>query len=217
MKKELKWEHFYLPNIPIYQTKLPDDIMSRLWSYIDKAKEKTNSSLAGNLHLSLNLVDEDDAFFEAVTKPISQLYHQYHESPEWRPEPFAVEDRELKMDGFWVNFQRKHEFNPLHKHGGLISFVIWMKIPTDSEEQHKLPSINHSNSPTASDFSFAYQDILGNLQQFRVPMGKYQEGWMMMFPSELRHQVYPFYESDEERISISGNIFYHPKKNNGSY
>jgi len=31
-------------------------------------------------------------------------------------------------------------------------------------------------------------------------------GYMVMFPSSLHHMVNPFYECDEERISISGNI-----------
>ena len=31
-------------------------------------------------------------------------------------------------------------------------------------------------------------------------------GYMVMFPSSLYHMVNPFYECDEERISISGNI-----------
>ena len=29
---------------------------------------------------------------------------------------------------------------------------------------------------------------------------------MLLFPSSLHHMVYPFYNSDEERVTISGNI-----------
>ena len=36
------------------------------------------------------------------------------------------------------------------------------------------------------------------------------EGTMVLFPSQLRHQVYPFYNCDEERVSISGNVFINP-------
>ena len=32
------------------------------------------------------------------------------------------------------------------------------------------------------------------------------EGTMLFFPAQLQHGVYPFYESDEVRISISGNV-----------
>ena len=37
-------------------------------------------------------------------------------------------------------------------------------------------------------------------------MEKEAEGYMVMFPSDLKHEVFPFYENDGERISISGNI-----------
>ena len=29
---------------------------------------------------------------------------------------------------------------------------------------------------------------------------------MLFFPARLKHQVYPFYDNDGERISVSGNI-----------
>ena len=32
------------------------------------------------------------------------------------------------IDKLWVNFQKKHEFNPIHKHNGVFSFVIWLDI-----------------------------------------------------------------------------------------
>ena len=36
---------------------------------------------------------------------------------------------------------------------------------------------------------------------------------MLFFPSNLHHQVYPFYGTEEERITISGNIdFKHTEK-----
>ena len=37
-------------------------------------------------------------------------------------------------------------------------------------------------------------------------MDKEVEGKMVLFPSSLKHCVYPFFECDETRISISGNI-----------
>ena len=29
---------------------------------------------------------------------------------------------------------------------------------------------------------------------------------MVIFPSRMKHQVYPFYECEEERVSIPGNF-----------
>ena len=44
-------------------------------------------------------------------------------------------------------------------------------------------------------------------------MGIYQpspalEGNILFFPAALRHTVYPFYNFDEPRISIAGNLWY---------
>ena len=35
------------------------------------------------------------------------------------------------------------------------------------------------------------------------------EGTIILFPAQgIPHTVYPFYNCDEERVSISGNVFY---------
>ena len=57
-----------------------------------------------------------------------------------------------------------------------------------------------------SNFAFTYTDILGKIKTFAYNMEKEAEGYMVMFPSQLLHQVFPFYENKGERISISGNI-----------
>ena len=66
------------------------------------------------------------------------------------------------LDNFWVNYQKETEFNPLHTHHGVLSFVAWMKIPTEWKEQHELPISKNSACPSASDFMFAYNNISGN-------------------------------------------------------
>ena len=110
------------------------------------------------------------------------------------------------LNTWWVNYQKENEFNPLHHHNGIYSFVIWMKIPTNFEDQKKLKIAFESNSNSISNFSFTYNDILGNNNVFYYPMSKEVEGTMLFFPSQLHHQVYPFYNCDDYRITISGNI-----------
>ena len=119
----------------------------------------------------------------------------------------AQEGQTLGVDSFWVNFQRQTEFNPMHDHAGVYSFVIWMQIPTSFEEQRKLPiTINSNASTQISNFSFTYVDILGKMKSFAYNMEKEAEGYMVLFPSSLHHLVNPFYDNDGERISISGNV-----------
>ena len=49
-------------------------------------------------------------------------------------------------------------------------------------------------------------DILGNFLSHSYEMNPKIEGTMLFFPSQLNHSVNPFYNCDEDRISISGNI-----------
>jgi len=203
---KIEWQNFYLPNIPIYQTKLPQNIIDRLWFYVKNAKEKYNNNLAGNIDKSLLLIDEDDYFMNHVVGPIAQIYISHDHNISWVQKNHTPHSKSMVMDTFWVNFQNQNEFNPIHNHSGVISFVVWMKIPTHYKDQHQLKICKNSNCPSASDFQFTYSDILGNHQDHRIEMAPYQEGWMLVFPSQLRHQVYPYYNCDEQRISISGNI-----------
>ena len=107
---------------------------------------------------------------------------------------------------WWVNYQKQNEFNPVHNHGGVYSFVIWMKIPYDSEKQNQKDIARNSNTPSIGDFQFLYSNMLGETDNYNYPMNPDREGTLLFFPSQLLHQVYPFYDCDEERISVSGNI-----------
>ena len=51
-------------------------------------------------------------------------------------------------------------------------------------------------------------NILGSTVEFPIYMEPEMEGVMMVFPSSLHHQVYPFYNTEEPRISISGNLLW---------
>ena len=41
---------------------------------------------------------------------------------------------------------------------------------------------------------------------FNIPLSPEDEGRMLFFPSWLYHQVFPFYGTEVERVTISGNI-----------
>ena len=107
------------------------------------------------------------------------------------------------MREWWVNYQHQNEFNPSHDHIGIYSFVMWLQIPTDHKEQNK---DNPCNIKLTSSFQFSYLDIIGRMRQISYDLDKSWEGTMIFFPSKLVHQVYPFYNNDGSRISVSGNI-----------
>ena len=179
--------------------KLDQPLLDWLWSRIDVARESVKSELAGNISESLALDDEGGKFNSFLQHHIIPNYIHVgklndHTSPD-----------QYYLKRLWCNFQKQHEFNPSHSHIGVWSFVIWMKIPTDWREQHTV--FKGVNEPRASDFEFTYTTMLGHIQHHIYKLDPSMEGIMLFFPAELYHQVYPFYNCDEERVSISGNIF----------
>ena len=40
-------------------------------------------------------------------------------------------DGKLTLDTLWINFSKKHDYNPIHTHTGVLSFVIYCKVPTE--------------------------------------------------------------------------------------
>ena len=166
-----------------------------------------------------NLIeDKDNWFYETTLKQLSERmfyrdwenYYKYCIEKEESPPEF-------KLEKIWVNHQRQHEFVPIHIHDSLYSFVVFMKIPTHWEEQHALPFSLHSNVPpnvpSASDFQFivGQGQRNGPVKPISIPLSPEDEGRMLFFPAFLHHQVYPFYGTEEERITISGNIIHKRK------
>ena len=96
--------------------------------------------------------------------------------------------------GPWVNFQKKGEFNPLHNHNGLISAVVFIKIPDELDEERKKCNFN-SKASGCLEFVYNNEHIIVNPR----------EAMMYLFPSYLNHVVYP-YHSDVERVSMSFNF-----------
>jgi len=195
--------------------------MDRLWEYISKSKEedKIHKNLAGNISNSLTLNDTDNWFFDNVLIPIIAEYRdeypvRYRElslmlTGGGDPTIFSGNEKApFAISSFWVNFQKQHEFNPVHHHTGLFSFNIFMKIPYDWREQHELPHVKASNSPSAGNFEFVYTDIMCNITEYAYYLDPTCEGLILFFPAKMHHLVYPFYNCEEERITISGNIAY---------
>jgi len=193
------------PNVGWLQIRLDSNEIDYVW---ERVKEKESSSeswkhkLAGDVHESKLLEDPDDWFFNNVIHKCGETYQQlYYNLGLHLPIPEG--NYSYYMNEWWVNYQQQNEFNPIHDHTGVYSFVIWLKIPVEHEEQNK---DNTSNMKLRSAFQFTYTDILGSLKDYTYQLDKSWEGTMLFFPSKLHHQVYPFYNCDDYRITVSGNI-----------
>jgi len=194
---------------------VPKDIFSSITAEIKKMEDNKfannishNQFLAGNIEREY-IITESVPQLETL---INDAAHQYFESygvPSTPRRKYKFKTTPtLGTPAVWVNFQKKHEFNPIHDHSGLLSFIIFVKIPYYLSEEIKLPSSVNSVRPLPGVLSFHYVDqyIRGGIQTYPLPADKTFEGKMIMFSSGLMHSVNPFFTSDEYRITISGNI-----------
>ena len=188
--------------------RLPQSTIDRLTEYIIFAREKNkeiplfsgyDTPLEGHIVTTYSLEDEEDWFFQSI---LNQTIIAYHEAfPEWiKKQSTLTADCEYKLEKFWTNIQHQNEIIPAHTHHGIFAFTIWINIPFED------------NADSRSTFYFQYSDILGGLKADHFNLTPEDAGRMLFFPANLHHGVYPFHNSDLERISISGNIKYDPKK-----
>ena len=109
----------------------------------------------------------------------------------------------IHLANSWIVSQYKGEYNPWHKHSGNFSAVMYLKIPEGMNDFMEKEYEDHY--PSSGLIQFMY----GESQDFRsdtltcLP----EVGKMYLFPSWLKHSVYPFY-CEGERRSLSFNAFF---------
>jgi len=172
------------------------------WLLNNIPDRKFNDGLAGQINEEYGYDTRPQFIDEFILKKIENPIIQYHLG-----KVKIIKEPKLALQNLWINLQKKHEFNPLHNHTGILSFIIFLKVPYNLDDEMKVfPQA--SCEPMASKLSFIVFDSLGEISELNVPVDKSFENRMIMFPAKLQHLVYPFYTSDDYRITCSGNISY---------
>ena len=204
-------------NVGWVQAKLDKIHIDYLWKIIEEGKQNKlsfKSELAGHLSNSFEVEDTNHWFFNNVLHELISAFYDSNGGahPKNSVESSFRSNFVVRLEKFWVNYQYKHEFNPPHNHSGLYAFVVWMKIPYSSKEQKKLKFLDGIKDvdKKAGDFEFVYTNLLGDISNYRYPMSPELEGTILLFPAQFMHCVYPFYDCDEPRISLSGNLMISP-------
>ena len=107
----------------------------------------------------------------------------------------------------WVNINKKGGYNAPHDHPGYLwSAVYYAKIPTPSDAKSK-SGILEFLDPRTNIVAMAPE--IAEKSPFFIPKIQIRpkENTLIVFPSYLRHWVYPN-EEDEDRISIAFNVKY---------
>jgi hypothetical protein len=198
------------PNIGVVTDILQHDLMSRMKTrtteIIDSGftgQQLWSSSLAGNIvkeYVFNDFKDEIEKHVIAMARFHEEQYKCFH---------LLVTNKgltNLKLASMWVNFQQKYEYNPMHFHDGVYSFVIWLTIPYRKEiELEHSPGIN-SVMNRAGMFEFVYTNSMGFTCSNLMPVDSTWDGTICVFPAKLNHVVYPFFSSNGYRVTISGNL-----------
>lgn len=184
-----------LSELSYWDCRVPEDVMdtirAEIWYGIGASPlEPYNSKLAGNIDQEYKLEYSRDCIENFVKEQV-----------------WAYKAKPSQLTDVWCNLQDRYEFNPPHSHGGDLSFVIFFNIPYMIEnEMQKFPNVNGGSS--AGHFSFLYTGTSGGVVSHMIPVDERYNGTMFLFPASLKHCVYPFYTSDDYRITVAGNLIY---------
>lgn len=221
MENQFSTQFFPLHIVGYQAYEVPTDVMESLQKETSKMISKKfkksvpyNNKLIGHveheyqLTKSINLLEH----YISATAPLYWNNFPYRDLHLNANRKHVLAKTFYNLPDVWVNFQKKYEFQPIHDHAGILSFVIFLKIPYTLEEENKNPSSIKSNRPVSGTFNFVFNDDLtmarAPITCEQLPIDKESEGTMIVFPSNMRHIVYPFYSSDDYRITISGNIVF---------
>ena len=189
----------------VIKFKVDEDFRQRLLVEAEQSHADHRTKLAGVLEKQISFRNPD-LFF----KDFNYYFDVWNYSlAQWNGELVRYEDGrkivmketpdKYLMEALWCNWQGAGDFNPPHDHGGDLTWVIYLKIPEELNEENKRYK-GRSAGPGGITFIYGQGDGKCITHHSIYP----EEGDMVMFPAWLKHWVYPF-KSDCTRISVSGN------------
>ena len=212
--------HEFSNNLGYIDEKMPDDVYKIVLDEIDIAagqKVPHNTKLVGNIEEQylMGFKNQLNMYkLETYLRGLAGIYEKKFNYMSCMGNQTMSLDQgmsfDLRLKNCWVNFMKKYEFNPIHNHSGLYSFNIFVKIPYDLKEEFDSPRTQNINQRFPGCFSFYCGNGLGEFVPHVLEADKDWEQVIILFPSVTQHCVYPFYTSDDYRITVSGNLYLNP-------
>jgi len=179
----------FLNNYGYVEDYIPQNLYDNLLTESKKAETNNEEMISGltreDVVKHIYVSDTKDMLKQYILK----LFHKFNETfPGLQEVKYMSGELPIKFAEPWFNFQRKGEYVPNHIHHGIYSYSLWLKIPTKCR------------------FEFTYSNIIGDINTHQIDLTEKDEGKIVFFPSRLPHIAYPFNDSDDVRISVSGNL-----------
>ena len=184
----------------IVKVRIPEDIIINMNSYVDDLtndQEKSKvldygADLAGN-------VTQEFRFDIEFMQKIKWAEFLAKSCQRWLLEGHNIKIKKFDIIASWVVKQFKNDYNPIHYHSGQISGVGYLKVPSDMGETiQKTKKLNHNGKLVLIDGSKKFVCTPTYVINPKV-------GDFYFFPSYMMHTVYPFFDTSEERRSVSFN------------
>lgn len=199
---------------PIFQSEIDPNFIKDLLdegSKLTVEKDDWREKLAGQMKYGGSYIYKDDFILKTepylltyIERFLDKLTKQFGPKQVGKLIDVQVDRRKrrngtVRLDTMWINYQHKHDFNPPHTHRGILSFVIFCKVPRRIFTEQAV-----SNTPDAGKILFEYGEQSHPLAGSIFPVEPY-EGLFLVFPSNMKHLV-PSFWTDDERISVAGNF-----------
>ena len=179
----------------LFQTHVDKRLSQELLERGKKLKTRYTQQLAGAIKNEFSY--PDTSFFLSYFKKYVELYlvgyRRYTGKSQFNP-PFQMKE-------LWINFQRQHEYNPVHIHMNCThSFVLYLKVPKILKKEF---ARNNTRHPGPGSITFFY----GEPNDWAISQHNFfpEENMLFIFPSNVRHEV-PAFKSNVTRISVAGNF-----------
>jgi len=203
----------YFNNYGFISLDVPEDIMLSVRKEIEVIKSDFSKNDSFNEQLAGNILHQYGA---EKLKPVLNdllltLAYEYEQHFNYLLNLRVLsEDAPLEIGPLWVNFQKKGEYNPMHNHSGVYSFALWVTIPYLRTDELAYANKTPAESNRNGCFTFSYSSTLGGIQEYTIQLDKSFENKIVFFPASMQHAVYPFFTSEEYRVSVAGNMLFKP-------
>ena len=201
--------HFFSTPVFSYEAGIKDDLYEELikdcYAWKDEDAEGVTKSNNGGWHSTTDIFAREEKTFKVTRKAILDCCNASSKSisPDFDHEQYKI------LGEGWVNINPQHGFNAPHDHPGFTWSAVYYVVVPEVAPESKSGRIEFLDPRTniaamATEFSRT-SDFFAPKQIFK-PL----KNQIIVFPSYLRHWVYPNNEPTD-RISMAFNIKYQKK------
>ncbi len=198
----------------IFQSEISDNFREELLNkgkLLTKEKNDWRQNLAGIMRRNGSYIYEEDFILKSEPYLLSFCERWFEKvtdnfGPNQTARLLDVQEGrrakrvgKLRIDTMWINYQHQYDFNPVHTHRGVLSFVIFCQVPKRIFTKQAV-----SNTKDSGKILFLHGEEDHPFASTLYPVTPY-ENLIFIFPNNLHHTVPPFF-TDDERISVSGNF-----------